>query len=551
MPAGPSARKDVGAMPFFHSLLKAVKDVWRRRRRPGPRARLRTEIALERLDHRQLLSVTFTGNAAADIPDNSGPGFAVVNNSQRIVIDPILAPLIKVSGFDISALRMFYTPQDDILSFAIQQPPNEKTSPQFPVIAGDADNNLNGGTVSPAVLALQPLYRDFPMLGGSETMYVFLSLKNNGIPDVVAGISNDPGVVKTYHVAQAVVNPDPTIAANTAPQFGATLENNTGFSFLDDTDPAHGAFEFQIQHFSQLYQQETGHALTASAVIDVGSFSGSADDFASELFIKAQPVSLGVGPISNCPPLSPPVLIAPHENRHVNIAHASYVRVNIFGTSGFNVTDIVPGSVEFGGAKPVFSFDRHINRDHFLDATYVFRSDQLNLPPGVQYAAVTGLYNDPITGTQVPFSSSNQIFVRDSSSYTSSQIAAQQARLAKTGDPIPSVPGFIQRRAHISGVTLVAEADSTPSNVVPASSPTVRLALRNQASGGAATSAVINRAPGFRRQTVPYAGHQVKGNERIALTPAASRELKAQAAATRKARALHVHDLALASVASA
>ena len=536
-------------MHLFQSLLKLVKEVWHRRR-SRLKSASRSPLAMELLDHRQLLTVTFTGNAIADIPDTIGTGLAIVQNTpgnQISFASTFLQNEVKVSGFDINAIRMFYSPADDTLSVAIEQPLNQKSTPQFPVIAGDADNNGNGGTVSPSVQAVYPLYQDYANLGGSEAMYVFLSLKNDGVPDVVAGISNNPGVSKQYQVAQAVVNPNP----NAAPQFGATLANNTGLSYLNDTDPAHGAFEFQITNFAKLYKQETGTDLTASSTFSLGAFAGSADDFASELLMKLQPVSLGVAPISDCPPLSPPVLIAPHQNRHVNIAHASLVRVNVFGTSGFDVNQIDSGSVTMAGATPVAHFTRHINRDHFLDATYVFRSDQLNLQPGTQNVALTGLYNDTATGRQVSFTSANQIFVRGYSSYSPNQIAEQQARLAKTGNPIPQIPSAVQERAHKAGVTIVPDAPMT-GIPTPTAAPTVRLALRQAPSAGVqqTPNIVINRAPGFRSSSIT--GSQIKGTQQIRLNTTgnvtAAQSLKTP---TTSSPSLQVHDLALASLASA
>ncbi len=536
-------------MPLIHSLLKVVKEAWHRRR-GGPRSRKHAGLALEHLDHRQLLSVTFTGNATTDIPSTIGPGFAVVQNTTRVTIDPTLAPLIKVSGFDVNAIRMFYSASDDTLNIAIEQPLNQKTSPLYPVIAGDADNNLNGGTVSPAVLALQPLFQDFPSLGGSEYMFVSLCLKNSAVPDVVAGITNQPDASKLYQVATAVN------FSSGAPGFGTTLSNNTGQAFLNDTDPAHGAFEFQITNFSKLYQQITGKALTAATEIGVGGYAGSATDFSGELFIAPQAVNLGVNPVPDCPPLSPPVIIAPHQNRHVNIAHASYVRVNIFGTSGFDVTKIASDTVKFGGASPVSHFTRHINGDHFMDATYIFRSDQLNLPPGIQYAAVSGQYNDPVSGKQVPFSSSNQIYVKDYSSYSPSQIAAQQARLAKTGDPIPQTPQFIQQRANRAGVVIVPNTAVATSATTNASvAPTVKLALRAQKASNAtvAPNVVINRAPGFRQTGLNSQGAQSKGTQSIRIDAASTTTSTphVQTSAARQAARMQIHDLAIAALGSA
>jgi hypothetical protein len=436
-------------MNLFQSFRNAVQS-WRLKRTIR-RARKRTGLSLECLDHRRLLAVNFTGNAAADIPDPPAPGVAIINNATRIpILDPALADLIKVTGFDISAIRMQYTPDDDILSFALQQPGNQKTSPEFPVIAGDADNNLDGGTVAPDVLALRPQFKDFITLGGSETMAVFLDFTGDNIPDVVAGISNDAGAGKLYQVGSAV--PNPGAPTTTAPGFGAPLQNNTGFAFLRDEDPTAGAFEFQITRFSELFASISGQTLQANTVINVGAFAGSNDDFINELFIQGQPVSFGVAPPPvDCPPLSPPVLINPHQTRHVNTAHRNLVRVNIFGTSGFDVDNIIPASVRLGGAEPAFDFARRINRDPFPDRTFVFEGDELNLPPGRQRAVVTGLYNDPASGQIIPIETATPIFVRRGANSPAAE-RAQERRLARR-DPVEAVTEALQRRAARLGLT--------------------------------------------------------------------------------------------------
>ena len=220
------------------SLVRTVQD-WRRKRR-GPKPSKRADMALECLDHRQLLSVNFTGNAAIDIPATTQPGTVILANNadpntRHSQIPADLQSLIKVSGLDINGVRLKYTPNDDILSIAIEQPDNQKTGQ--PVLAGDTDNNGDGGTVDPAVKALRPSFLDFPYIGGSETMGVFLDFHDNNIPDVVAGIPNTPGAGKLYQVDKAVVNPDPTIANRVAPTFGDKLLTNTGASFLTN-DPA-------------------------------------------------------------------------------------------------------------------------------------------------------------------------------------------------------------------------------------------------------------------------------------------------------------------------
>jgi hypothetical protein len=420
---------------------------------------------MEQLDHRRLLAVNFTGNAILDIPGTNQPGTAVVENPTRVPIrDPALNALIQVSGFDIEAIRMEYTPDDDVLSVALQQPINPK-APEFRVIAGDADNNGDGGTVEPAVKLVQPLFMDFPNLGGSETFGIFLDLNDDGIPDVVAGVPNTPGAGKLFTVNDALVSSDPDQAATTAPGFGAPLPGNTGFAFLRDTDPAHGAFEFQITHFSELYKAKTGADLAVDSKIGVGGFGGSNDDFIDEEFVPAQTVSFGVvpppppvcPPPPECPPQSPMVLINPHEHRHINTAHPTLVRVNLFGSSGFEVNNIFPETVRFGGAAPIAHFVKNLNNDEFPDATYVFWGNQLQLPTGESLAHVTGQYLDAATGQVASFDTAKIVFNKDFTRYGPGQIAQQEHRQAIRGAHPAGSLAFMKRRARQEGVDLVLD----------------------------------------------------------------------------------------------
>lgn len=411
-------------MSLFQKLIQAVQ-TWRRRR-GGPRTPQRAGVALERLDHRQLLSVNFTGNVAVDFPATQQPGVVVLNDNPGVVhplIPPTIAPLVKVSGLDINGIRLTYTANDDVLSIGLEQPLSQQPTHPGPVIAGDTDNNGDSASVSPAVLALEPAFKDFADLGGSETMGAFLSLKPDGLPTVVAGISNDVGGSKLYQVADAVVNP---MIPTAIPGFGAPHPGNTGNVYLVN-DPNHPNFEFAIDHFSQLYLQETGKPLTPDTTFKVGAFGNSNDDDGiSEAFFPGQDVRFGdtIQPAPPpCPPQSPKILVNPHQHRHINTAHPTKIRVNVFGTSGFDAAQIDPATVRLGGATPIESFTRDINRDEFLDATFVFRGTDVHLPPGITQADVTGQLRN---GTQ--FESKTTVFNRDASFYTPAQRAQQQAR---------------------------------------------------------------------------------------------------------------------------
>jgi hypothetical protein len=432
-------------MSILQSLLKAVFS-WRRSR-PVPASKRAQTVALEQLDHRKLLSVNFTGNVYNDFPATSGPGVAVVLNPllpsshPGFTIPADIKPYIEHSGFDIDGYRLVYTPADDTLSVGIQQPKNSTgpvppgVNPDIagnPVIAGDADDNGDAGTVNPNVLALRPTFTEFPSLGGSDRMGVFFDFNNTGTPDVVAGIPRQVELTgqienKLFQVAQAVNFPGVA-----APSFGAVLQDNTGYATLINT-PTAGAFEFKITHFSQLYQAETGKPLTATSTFGVGAFGGSDNDIGiAEAFFPAMPVTLGLGPIppTVCPPLSPPVLVNPHSNFHINTAHPTLVRVTVLGSSGFNVEQIVTDTVRFGGAAPIDHFFRDINHDGLLDETFVFRGTDIKLPPGVTAATITGQINNGLPPNSNTFSSTVEIFNRDRSFYTNGQLAGEQTRVA-------------------------------------------------------------------------------------------------------------------------
>ncbi|MDB5351534.1 MAG: repeat protein [Planctomycetota bacterium] len=468
------------------SLFKAVQ-TWRNRR-GGSKTPKRTTIALERLDHRQLMSVNFTGNAKIDIPATTTPPGTVIlvdNGSTRHPgIPPDIAPLIKVSGLDINGIRLAYTPTDDVLSIAIDQPDNQKTGQ--PVLAGDTDNNGDGATVAPDVKALRPGFIDFGFLGGSESMGVFLDLNNDTIPDVVAGISNDAGAGKLYQVADAVVNPDPILAAKTIPRFGVQELNSTGASFLSN-DPAHPSFEFQVTNFSKLYQAKTGQPLKTTSIINFGAFGTSNDDDGiSEAFFPAQPANFGVvppvppvcPPPPTPPPAEPPILVNPHQHRHVNTAHPTDVRVNILGSARFNVDKIVPESVTLGGAHQIFNFDRNINRDGIPDRTFVFRGSDIQLPGGITDAVVSGTLTDGST-----FSSSYQIFNRNDAFYSPEQINARDLRQSREGFSATNPPLTPSQRHFLANHHDLAVAGvATSDNQAFQASSTVKIATRNDAT---------------------------------------------------------------------
>ncbi|HKI17322.1 MAG TPA: hypothetical protein VKA15_05560 [Isosphaeraceae bacterium] len=404
-------------MNLISKLLQAAR-TWRHQS-GGRKTAKRAAITVEQLDHRQLLSVNFTGNVAIDFPATKQPGVVLFNSSttpniQHPIIPATLQPLIPISGFDLSDIAVSYDPPTDTLSIGLSGgPANIPSDPTGPVIAGDADDNGNAGTVNPAVEAAAPGFTEFYALGGPEQMAASLFLSSSSmaskIPQVVAGFSpiapsptpTDPSPPKPYQVALAIPGMNP----QGIPFFGTSLPQFTGTVYLFNS-AAHPNLEFSITHFSQLYQLETGQTLTPGAHIGIGGFAGSPDDIGiSDAFFPESTFTLAQAtlPPGNPEP-SPYILINPHEHRIIDTAHRDLVRVTIFGTSGFPVSQINPQTVELDGVPAIAHVNRKFRRDEFLNATYVFPAQGLNQPAGLYPATLTGQ-----TDSGVPFASSKAV----------------------------------------------------------------------------------------------------------------------------------------------
>ena len=191
--------------------------------------------------------------------------------------------------------------------------------------------------------------------------------------------------------------------------------------------------------------------------------------------VSTSPPSSSANPAATYlyPPESPNILINPHFHRHINTAHPTDIRVNVFGSSGFDVTQIDPTTVTFGGAHPVLSFTRHINRDEWLDETFVFKGTDVQLPPGIIEATISGNLKDGRS-----FASSSQVFNRNDSYYSPARVEQARARQAanpgKLATPIPVLElialrfgAEIQYPSDTSAAipTAQAEAPATPAVV--------------------------------------------------------------------------------------
>jgi len=305
----------------------------------------------------------------------------------------------NVTGWDITAIRVTYTPSDDTLSIGLEGPPSGNPS-GGQVIAGDADNNGNSGTVNPIISNPSPPppglaqgFMDPPDFGGSEHMGAFLDFTGSGNAQnaqIVAGFSQVPPpgqAPKLYEVAKAV--PTGPGSAPTFPLDGSHLPQFEGNVYYNNS-PNHPNLEFSIIHFSQLYQQFTGHPLSPSSVIDVGGFGGSGEDIdVGEAFFDEQPFTLSTATLPPPPPISPGILINPHEHRVIDTSHRDLVRVYVQGTSGFDVTTINPATVSLDGASPITHFTRHFPHSEFPVATYVFVGSDIHLPAGYTTATFT------------------------------------------------------------------------------------------------------------------------------------------------------------------
>ncbi len=492
-------------MSLLTKIVEAVQ-AWRRRR-DGNKSRKRAELAMEHLDHRQLLAVNFTGNVPIDFPATQSPAVVTLPSNPNIPGYQNFTPqfpatpagqqlqnIIKVSGFQINALRVNYDTTQDTLYVGIDGPNNQKTGQE--VIAGDSDNNGNSATVDPRIsdgtatgtTGISPGFQDPADMGQSKSFGIFLNLRNPTVgipatPDVVAGFptafagSTGP---KSYEVALPIAADPNTAGTPHAPLFDPAnvLPQYTGNFFLAN-DPNHPNFELQIVHFSQLYQQITGNALTANSQVGVGGFSFSQqDDGISDEYFPAQPLLLAQATTPVTPPPPPPIppppvpaaptiYVNPHQNYHVNTAHPTAIRVTVLGSSGFNPTTIVPSTVRFGdpatigttGATPILNFESNVNHDQFPDETFVFNGLDVKLPSGVTVAEIAGF-----TTSGQPFISDVRVFNRDASYYTPTQISQQQQRFARYDTthgisivngvipPPVKIPTLAQRRASSGAV---------------------------------------------------------------------------------------------------
>ena len=220
-----------------------------------------------------------TGNVEVDFPAGA-EGVITLVNPRYPTNDPesFIAANQLSPGWSIKDIRLYYVPQLDEMHVGLN----------FFGVAGDADGNGDGGTVSAAAAALGA--RDLANLGGRESITVGFDFDNNGRPDIVAGVPGDkstagPGI-DGFSVA-----PFSNTGVGLAYSYGSPLTDHiAGLRF--DPSAANPDFEFLIKNFSKLpgYSPDDGFGLIA--------FAGTPDDIYEEEGVLFPQVSFGepIGP---------------------------------------------------------------------------------------------------------------------------------------------------------------------------------------------------------------------------------------------------------------
>lgn len=444
-------------MSLFRSLLQGFQ-TWRQRRGGPKKTERRAGVAVERLDHRQLLtasmspSLAFTGNVTTDFPTallNKGVvELSAVNPNQpggdqiAAVADPGLKALIgstpdgfSNSGFAFQKYRVSYDPRNDTLNIGLIT-----ANPQ--TIGSDVDASNNSAFLSASVnqyIIDHPALEDFkewPDVELGESIFSFLDLNGDGVSDIVAGYPQDPSLTpnipaKLYQVALANnPNNNPGVIPLPFP-----WPNQLDPKFLGNVytvnDTNHPNIEYSIKHFSELYSTfNNGAPLTPASTISVGLFANSIGNPSfSPTIISLKEVPIDDATLPDLCPAEPPVLINPHENAHVNTAHPTDVKVVVFGSARFDTSAINPDTVRLGGAVPYAALPlRMINHDPYPDRVFLFNGSEINLPPGITDAVVTGELAD-----HHEFESTVRIFNRTSAYYTPQAQAEAAARQAAAG----------------------------------------------------------------------------------------------------------------------
>jgi len=207
----------------------------------------------------------FTGDVEADFV---GPGVVIIEDPGEIdVTMPSAFPTGSISGNDIKDVRFFYDADEDTLSVGINTY----------LIAGDVDGNDNPGGTGLFLDELGGV--DLPNFGGTESFALSIDIDEDGIFDVIAGVSADTDT-SGYAVNLFSGNSHvPEFA------FGQPLAMNGGLLFASPSAIAPD-IEFTILDFSTLPYSSSLDATPHRVGINL--FMGSlADSDIGEDFLPA------------------------------------------------------------------------------------------------------------------------------------------------------------------------------------------------------------------------------------------------------------------------
>jgi len=204
----------------------------------------------------------FSGNVETDF---LGADIVIIEDPDEADVTlPPTFPTGTISGNDVKDIRFFYDAEQDTLYVGLNTY----------LIAGDVDGNDNPGGTSPFLDDLGGV--DLPDMGGTESFALSIDIDEDGIFDVIAGVSATTDT-SGYSVNLFAGNPHvPEFA------FGQSLPVNTGELFASPNANAPD-LEFTILNFSKLPYSSASDSTPHRVGINLflGSFAdmGISEDF--------------------------------------------------------------------------------------------------------------------------------------------------------------------------------------------------------------------------------------------------------------------------------
>ncbi len=205
---------------------------------------------------------------------------------------------------------------------------------------------FNWQDVSPAAdLAIRKIDNPDPVRVGDSLVYTLL-VNNNG------PFAND-----TVNVSDTI--PTGVNVISITPSQGTVATTPTGFTASLGNIAAGGSASITVV----VQPTATGTILNTATV-------SSGNDFIRDPDLTNNTATATTR--VNGPMFCPPILVNPHHASIINTAHATLIRVHVFGTAELDVNSIVADTVNLSGATPVGDFTRYINGDQLPDRTFLF-----------------------------------------------------------------------------------------------------------------------------------------------------------------------------------